>query len=268
MDSSESLKEYFSSISDIPLLTQQQEIELFRRLRQGDENARRQIVEANQRLVIKMAKPHLGRGLSFGDLIGEGNVGLMRAIAKFDLSRQCRFATYAIHWIRQCITRAIQEKAPMVRPPVDLTGQVPRYRRTVNELERKLGRSPQTNEVARYMRVTPEKVGRLGQAERALYGIKPLPQFESIDTALIVREVDAPSVRADREVEARDMVEALMHAVTEREREILSLRFGLGGNRPMTLQQIGERINVTRARVGQIQTRAMEKMAEELAGQD
>ena len=262
MDRSESLRQYFDSISDIPLLTKEQEIELFRRLQSGDESARQHIVEANQRLVIKIAKAHLGRGLSFGDLIGEGNIGIMRAIEKFDLRKKCRFATYAVHWIRQCITRAIQEKAHMVRPPVDLTGQVPKYRRTVARLERKLGRRPQIEEVAQALRMTAGHTRRLQKAERALYGVKPLPEFESIDTAPVARTGDDPSVKAAREIEARDMAEVLMHAVTERERQILGLRFGLAGSPPMTLQQVGKRLNVTRARVGQIQHRALAKMAE------
>ena len=260
MIGSDSLTEYFNAISSIPLLTKQEEIDLFRRLQDGDGSARHQIAEANQRLVIKIAKSHLGRGLPFGDLIGEGNVGLMRAIDKFDLSRKCRLATYAIHWIRQAIIRGIQEKAPMVRPPVDLTGMVSRFRRTVSQLEQKLGRRPHIKEVARTIRVSAEKVIRLHQAERALYGIGPLPEFDAIDSVSVSRTGEDPSTRTDREIEARDMVEVLIQAVTDREREILSLRFGLDGRPPMTLRQVGERLHVTRARVGQIQSRAMAKM--------
>ena len=260
MSSSDSLREYFKSISDIPLLTKEQEIELFERLQAGEESIRERIAEANQRLVVKIAKTRLGQGLTFGDLIGEGNVGLMRAIEKFDLSRKCRFATYAIHWIRQAVSRAIQEKAHTVRPPVDLTGQMPHYQRTVRHLEEELGRRPDVKEVAKALRVTPEKAARLDKAERALYGVKALPEFESIDTAPVERTGNEPWLVADRQVEARDMVEVLMHAVTEREREILSLRFGLGDTHPMTLQEVGKRLNVTRARVGQIENRAMAKM--------
>jgi len=264
MSSSDSLREYFKSISEIPLLTKEQEIELFERLQAGEESIRERIAEANQRLVVKIAKTRLGQGLTFGDLIGEGNVGLMRAIEKFDLSRKCRFATYAIHWIRQAVTRAVQEKAHTVRPPVDLTGQVPQYRRTVRQLEEKLGLRPDVKEIAKALRVTPEKAARLDKAERALYGVKPLPEFESIDTAPVERTGNEPWLTADRQIEARDMVEVLMQAVTDREREILSLRFGLGGTHPMTLQEVGKRLNVTRARVGQIENRAMAKMCASL----
>ena len=262
---SESLKEYFNAISDIPLLTKEEEIELFKRFPAGDDSIRKNIAEANQRLVVKIAKTHLGKGLSFGDLIGEGNVGLMRAIEKFDLSKKCRFATYAIHWIRQAVTRSIQEKAHTVRPPVDLTGQVPYYRKKVYELTEKLGRQPMLKEVARAMHMTPEKAGRLDKAEHALYGVKALPEFESIDTAPIAHNGVEPWVAADRAIEARDMVDVLMGAVTDREREILSLRFGLGGKHPMTLQEVGKRLNVTRARVGQIENRAMAKMHARMA---
>jgi len=260
METSEHLKEYFQSIADIPLLTPQQEIDLFKQLQGGDESARTKIAEANQRLVIKIAKGHLGRGMSFGDLIGEGNCGLMRAIEKFDLTRKCRFATYAIHWIRQSVTRSIQEKAHTVRPPVDLTGQVPQYRRTRDKLQAKLRRNPTAREIARALRVSEDKAGRLDKAERALYGVKALPEFESIDTAPVVHVGSEPWIAADREIEARDMVDVLMQAVTDREREILSLRYGLTGRPPMTLQQVGKRLKVTRARVGQIENRAMAKM--------
>ncbi len=261
MYSNESLSDYFKAISDIPLLSKEEEIELFKRLQAGDESARQKLAESNQRLVVKIAKSHLGRGLSFGDLIGEGNLGLMRAIEKFDLSKKCRFATYAIHWIRQSITRAIHEKAPTVRPPVDLTGQVPKYRRKINELEGKLGRQPSTKEVARALRVSTDKAERLDKAEHALYGMTALPEFESVDTVATAHAgVEEPWVAAHRELEARDMLEVLMQAVTEREREILTLRYGLGGRYPMTLQEVGKRLNVTRARVGQIESRAISKM--------
>ena len=261
MGGPESLREYFKAISDIPLLTRQGEIDLFERVAKGDADARTLIVESNQRLVIKIAKQYMGQGMSLGDLIGEGNVGLIRAIEKFDLERKCRFATYAIHWIRQAVSRAIQEKAHTVRPPVDLTGQVPRYRQTLTQLETKLGRRPHLKEVARAMRMSTDKTTRLDKAQHALYGVKPLPEFESVDTVATIRSGDEPWTVADREIEARDSVEFLMACVTEREREILRLRFGLGGNQPMTLQEVGKRLNVTRARVGQIENRAMAKMS-------
>ena len=265
MTSSQALKEYFKSVSDIPLLTKEQEKQLFKDFGAGDDTARRKIAEANQRLVIKIAKTRLGQGLPFGDLIGEGNVGLMRAIEKFDLKRECRFATYAIHWIRQAVQRAVQEKAPTVRPPVDLTGQVPKYRRTTSELHQKLGRQPHITEIARALRVSPDKASRLDKAEKALYGVKALPEYESIDTAPVFRDGNEPWVMADRQVEARHMIRMLMQAVNERERQILSLRYGLEGQRPMTLQEVGKRLKVTRARVGQIESRAMAKMTALLA---
>ena len=260
MNNSDSLKGYFKAISNIPLLSRQEEIDLFERFGRGEDGVRQKIAEANQRLVVKIAKSHLGRGLTFGDLIGEGNVGLMRAIEKFDLKKKCRFATYAIHWIRQSVTRSIQEKAHTVRPPVDLTGQVPHYRKKVYELSQKLGRQPHVNEVAKAMHMTPEKAGRLDKAERALYGVKALPEFESIDTAQVALTGNESWLTADRAVEARDMLDVLMQAITDREREILSMRFGLTGRQPMTLQQVGKQLNVTRARVGQIESRAMAKM--------
>ena len=256
------LRAYFTSVASIPLLTPNEEAELFRQLKLGDESVRSRLAEANQRLVIKIASAHLTRGLTFGDLIGEGNVGLMHAIERFDLSRQCRFSTYAIHWIRRAIIQAIQEKAHSIRVPGDLAGRVPRYRRTIAQLNDELDRRPTLGESARAMGVTKHTVRRLDRASHVLSSIQALPEHES--TVLMTRTGVVPWLSAERVLEARDMVEVLMRAVTHREREILGLRFGLDGRCPMTLEEVGTQFNLTKARIGQIESQAMSKMAQKL----
>ena len=258
------LRAYFSSVARIPLLTQQEEVELFRQLGQGDVSARSKLAEANQRLVIKIAGAHLSFGLAFGDLIGEGNVGLMRAIDRFDLSKQCRFSTYAIHWIRRAIMQAIQEQAHTIRVPGDLVTRVSWYRGALAQLEEGLNRRPTLGESARALGVTTHTVKRLDRANRAMSGIQPLPRHEAMHTVALSRTGYEPWSSAEREMEARDLVEVLMRAITRREREILSLRFGLDGRGPMTLEDVGTQLNLTKARIGQIESQAISKMARTL----
>jgi len=258
------LRAYFSSVARIPLLTQEEEAELFRRLGQGDERARSKLAEANQRLVIKIASAHTTPGLAFGDLIGEGNVGLMHAINRFDLSKGCRFSTYAIHWIRRTIIQAIQEQSHTIRVPSDLVAVVPRYRGTLAQLREKLDRRPTLRESARAMGVTTHTVERLDRANRAMSGVQSLTEHGSMDAVGVVRTTYEPWPSAEKEAEDRDFVEVLMRAVTRREREILSLRFGLDGRGPMTLEDIGTQLDLTKARIGQIENQAMAKMVTRL----
>lgn len=261
MTEHESLSAYFSDVSNVPLLAVAEERALFRRLRAGDHTVRERIAAANQRLVVKVARKYTGHGISLADLIGEGNVGLMRAIDKFDLGRGCRLSTYAIHWIRQAVARAIHEKANTVRPPVDLTAQMPQYRRSVRALELKLGRRPATTEVARALHLSRSKVERLDRAQCALQGATPLSDFDGLDSAPVsqIHERD-PGAAGLQKVELQDMLDCMMIALGEREREVLKFRYGLGGERPLTLRELGQRHRLTRARIGQIEKRAIAKM--------
>lgn len=265
MTESQELKPYFDDVAGIPLLTPDEERALFRKLRSGDEAARHKIVVANQRLVIMIARQHLDRGLAYGDLIGEGNVGLMRAIDKFKLSKKCKLSTYAMHWIRQAITRAIHAKAHTVRPPVDLTAQVPKYRRTVDRLADDLGRRPSQPEIAKTLGMSHSKAGRLEKASLAISPMKPLGESGSVDT-VTVRAIDEEQAWATalRETEERDMVDVLLRAVPRRYRDVIRLRYGLDGGQPLTLESVGTRLGVTRERVRQIQTQAIKKMSDAL----
>lgn len=260
LDDMTSLSHYFKAVGKVPLLTAEDEKSLFRRLHSGDTSARRQIAEANQRLVVKIARTHANRGLPLSDLIGEGNIGLLRAIDKFDTGRGCRFATYAVYWIRQCVTRSIQEKAHTVRPPVDLTARVGKYWRTVAELKEKLGGEPVVADIARAMAISPEKIGRLAKAAQAVGGTSPLQENESSETGRGTGGAVESWQTTTHRMEARDMVEVFMQAITPREREVLNLRYGLDGRRPMTLAEVSQRYNVTRSRIGQIEGRAMAKL--------
>ena len=257
------MSSYFREIAKTPLLSAQEERSLFRRLRRGDQHARHHVGAANQRLVVSIAKKHLGRGLPLADLVGEGNVGLMRAIDRFQLSKGCRFVTYAVYWIRQAISRAVLEKVPTVRPPVDLAAQLPAYRRTVDRLHERLGRRPFPQETARTLGVTRKHLGRLEQAAHVLTAVEALPESDAISP-----EPNGGGCAALRQLEASDMVRALMRLVTQREREILTLRYGLAGGQPLTCREVGDRVQVTRARIAQIERRALNKMLAHVAGGD
>lgn len=261
-DSFDSLRPYFAAIAQIPLLTGKQERALFQRVLQGDEKARQEIALANQRLVMRTARQYRSSGLSLDDLIGEGNVGLMRAIDKFELAKNCRFSTYAVHWIRQAVSRAIQEKVHTVRPPVDLTGRVPKYRRAVSRLKAEMGRTPSRAETARELKMSESLVARLNQAELAVRGARPFSTLEGIDDTLHTNgRQNANGLDWLRRIEDSDTLDRLMGHVTSREREVLTLRYGLDGGPPMTLAEVAKRGKVTRARIGQIEQGAIEKMA-------
>lgn len=260
MSENDALNKYFKEIRKVSLLTAEQERKLFRRLGRGDKSAREHIAEANQRLVIKVARSYQNHGLPLVDLLGEGNVGLMRAIDKFDVSRGFKFSTYAFHWIRQAISRAILQKAHSVKPPIHLTARIPRYRSAVNSLTSELGRAPANSEVARAMRLPRREVEGLTAADRAIRMVKPLPEFELLEDLPQDDSYETSAQTVEQRVEAADQVEQLMGAVTDRERQILAMRYGLTGKHAMTLQEIGTRLNVTRARIGQLENRALAKM--------
>ena len=256
-----SLAPYFREIRRVPLPGEREERELFRRLSLGDTHAREEIASANQRFVVKIAKQYGGRGLPLGDLIGEGNVGLMKAIDKFRLSRGCRLSTYAAYWIRKAIGRALLQDVPTVRPPVHVGQAVPEYRRSVAALERKLGRRASRAEISTSLRLAQTKVDQYEKAGCAKDGATPLSSYTSFD--------DVPGASSGswhawqawlREIEYRDQLSVLMQTVTDREREVLSLRYGLDGGPAMTLEEIGKRQHVTRSMIGQIERRALRKM--------
>ena len=262
MTDTDPLAVYFQHISRVPLLSQEEERELFRRMNHGDDRARDRIAEANQRLVVSIAKRHIGRGIPFADLIGEGNVGLLRAIDGFRLSKKCRLSTYAVCKIQQAMVRAIDKGAHTVRPPIGSGGRIRAYRLAVRRLTRKLCREPAQSEIAKELHISPSKIARLGQASRAARGGARSPYDESIGTGPVGHMAERHDwSREIQRIEARDTVETLMQGVTERERQILRLRYGLGDRGPLTLNEVGERSHVTRQRADQILHQALAKMA-------
>ena len=258
----ESLAPYFAQVTRVPLLTSAEERMLFQRLHRGDPRARERIASANQRLVVKVAMQYFGNGMSLGDLVGEGNLGLMRAIDKFDLNRRCRFSTYGVYWIRQAVSRAIEQKSHLIRPPVDLAGKAGKYQRAVEHLRQHLGREPFRREVAQALRMDESEAERLSLAARAVRGATSLSVHGASDAASW-RDSSARSSESDwlRRIERRDLLSVLAGAVSAREQEVLRLRYGLDGKRPMTLREIAQREHVSRARIGQIEQQALKKMA-------
>ena len=262
MADQELLPAYFALVTAVSPLSRDEETALFQKLREGGRAARQRLVAANQRIVIKVARQYTNTSLSLGDLIGEGNLGLLRAIDKFDASRGCRFCTYAMYWIRQSNARAIQEKAPIVRPPVDLNSRMRKYRGTLDRLSRQLGRRPFDGEMAASLDVDSAMLDRLKEADHALTGVKHFGEFECDGSAYFKpRESELTHGSPLDEIETRDTLHALMRCLDARERAIVEMRYGLNGTRPMVLREIADRHSLTRSRIQQIVRQAIEKMA-------
>ena len=252
---------YLREISRIPLLSREQEVELAKRVAGGDRDAERQLAEANLRLVVMVARRYQNRGLPLGDLIEEGNLGLLRAVQKFRWDRGTRFSTYATWWIRQAIARALANQARLIRLPVHVEALLGKYRRAKEEFTLRNGRPPELAEIAAELRVPIEHLDGLEEAART-----PL----SLETPVAGGEGTLKDVVADRsEPDAalrtafqqhKEAVADVLATLSPTERAILSDRFGLGGDLPMTLDAIGRRMGVTRERVRQIEAGALRKL--------
>lgn len=240
-----------------PLLTAEQERELAFRAAEGDEHARELLVQANLRLVISIAKHYTGRGLSMSDLIQEGNLGLMRAAEQFDPTRGNRFSTYATWWIRQAISRALQEQASFIRVPHRMAKVLQQVRQTAALLQQELGREPTVHEVAQRTRLSPEQVRELMHAIAKPISLE-MPISDSDGSTL----ADLIAAETEAEWEAALDWEALLARLNERERTVIELRYGLRGEPPMTLEEIGKRLGLSKERVRQIESRAIRKMQE------
>ncbi len=240
-----------------PLLSAEQERELALRAAEGDDRARELLVQANLRLVISVAKHYTGRGLSMIDLIQEGNLGLMRAVAQFDPKRGSRFSTYATWWIRQAISRALQEQASMIRVPQHMSRVLQQVRQTAALLQQELGREPTVHEVAQRAKLNPEQVRELMHAVAKPISLE-MPINDSDGSVL------GDIIAAETEAEWEQAVdwESLMARLNERERAVIRLRYGLGGEPPHTLEEIGKRLGLSKERVRQIESRAIQKMQE------
>jgi RNA polymerase primary sigma factor len=258
----DSLRLYLRSIGQVDLLTAQQEVELAKRIERGDMLAKRQMVEANLRLVVSIAKGYLGRGLSFLDLIQEGSLGLIRAVEKFDYRRGYKFSTYATWWIRQAVTRAIADKARTIRIPVHMVEKLNRVAHVERQLVQKLGREPEPVEIAGELRWPVSDVRdilRVAQLPVSLE--KPVGDEDESELGDFVADdaVLEPFEEASEHLQKEGVRKAL-EALPERERQVIELRYGLSGTEPLTLEEVGRTFGVTRERIRQIENNTLKKL--------
>jgi RNA polymerase primary sigma factor len=258
----DSLRLYLRSIGQVELLTAAQEVELAKRIERGDMLAKRQMVEANLRLVVSIAKGYLGRGLGFLDLIQEGSLGLIRAVEKFDYRRGYKFSTYATWWVRQAVTRAIAEKARTIRIPVHMVEKLNRVAHVERQLVQSLGREPEPAEIAAELRWPLDEVRdilRVAQLPISLE--KPIGDEDESQLGDFVAddEVAEPFEEASEHLQ-REGVRRALDALPERERQVIELRYGLSGLEPLTLEEVGRTFGVTRERIRQIETNTLKKL--------
>ena len=256
-----SLGLYLKEISRIPLLTREQEVELAKRVAAGDRDAERQMVEANLRLVVKIARRYVNRGLSLLDLIEEGNLGLLRAVQKFRWDRGTRFSTYATWWIRQAVVRALANQARLIRLPVHVEALLARYQRAKGRLTRELGRRPELREIAETLEVPAEHLEGLEDVAATPLSLEaPVGQGGS---ALKDMMPDGAGVGSDvvaAFLQERSRLREILDTLSSGERTVIELRFGLTGEAPMTLEAIGQQMGVTRERVRQIEVAGLRKL--------
>ena len=253
---------YLKEIGKIPLLSTEEEIELAKKIQMGDEDAKQRLAEANLRLVVSIAKRYVGRGMQFLDLIQEGNLGLIKAVEKFDYTKGYKFSTYATWWIRQAITRAIADQARTIRIPVHMVETINRLIRTSRQLLQELGREPQPEEIAKRMDLPVERVReiqRMAQEPASLESPVGEEEDSSLGDFVADENAEAPGKAADRAMVAQQINQALK-SLTPREEKVIRLRFGLDDGRPRTLEEVGRDFGVTRERVRQIEAKAIRKL--------
>jgi RNA polymerase primary sigma factor len=258
----DSLRLYLRSIGQVDLLTAAQEVELAKRIERGDMLAKRQMVEANLRLVVSIAKGYLGRGLSFLDLIQEGSLGLIRAVEKFDYRRGYKFSTYATWWIRQAVTRAIADKARTIRIPVHMVEKLNRVTHVERQLVQLLGREPEPYEIAAELRWPLDEVRDILRVSQLPVSLeKPIGDEDESELGDFVadEEVAQPFEEASEHLQ-REGVRRALDALPERERQVIELRYGLSGLEPLTLEEVGRTFGVTRERIRQIETNTLKKL--------
>jgi RNA polymerase primary sigma factor len=258
----DSLRLYLRSIGRVDLLTAGQEVELAKRIERGDMVAKRQMVEANLRLVVSIAKGYLGRGLSFLDLIQEGSLGLIRAVEKFDYRRGYKFSTYATWWIRQAVTRAIADKARTIRIPVHMVEKLNRVAHVERQLVQRFGREPEPAEIAEELRWPLGEVREILRVAQLPVSLeKPVGDEDDSELGDFVADdtVAEPFEEASEHLQKEGVRKAL-GALPERERQVIELRYGLTGMEPMTLEEVGNTFGVTRERIRQIENNTLKKL--------
>ena len=256
------VRAYLREIGKIPLLTPEQERELAIRAEQGDALAKKKLAEANLRLVVSVAKRYTGRGMLFLDLIQEGNLGLIKAVQKFDYRRGFKFSTYATWWIRQSITRAIADQARTIRIPVHMVESLNRLLRTSRKMAQELGREPTPAELAERLGICEERIFELQRYAQEPVSLEtPVGEEEDSHLSDFIQDqrMPIPAEEVDRQMLQEQMGEVLQ-TLTDREEQVLRMRFGIGDEEPRTLEEVGQTFHVTRERIRQIEEKALRKL--------
>ncbi|MBE6022723.1 MAG: RNA polymerase sigma factor RpoD [Cellulosilyticum sp.] len=253
---------YLKEIGKVPLLSADQEIELARRMEQGDQEAKKKLAEANLRLVVSIAKRYVGRGMLFLDLIQEGNLGLIKAVEKFDYTKGYKFSTYATWWIRQAITRAIADQARTIRIPVHMVETINKLMRVSRQLLQELGRDPQPEEIAKRMEMPVAKVREIMKISQEPVSLEtPIGEEEDSHLGDFIPDEDIPvPAEAAAFTLLKEQLIEVLDTLTEREQKVLRLRFGLDDGRARTLEEVGKEFSVTRERIRQIEAKALRKL--------
>ena len=260
--SDDPVRMYLKEIGSVPLLTPEEEVELARRMSEGDEAAKRKMTESNLRLVVSIAKRYVGRGMNFSDLIQEGNLGLMKAVEKFDYTKGYKFSTYATWWIRQAITRAIADQARTIRIPVHMVETINKVMRISRQLLQELGHDPTPEEIAADMNMPVDKVRDILKIAQEPVSLEtPIGEEEDSHLGDFIPDEDAsePAEAASFTLLKEQLTEVLS-TLTPREEKVLRLRFGIEDGRTRTLEEVGKEFNVTRERIRQIEAKALRKL--------
>ena len=253
---------YLKEIGKVPLLTPDEEKELAMRMEEGDESAKKRLAEANLRLVVSIAKRYVGRGMLFLDLIQEGNLGLIKAVEKFDYKKGYKFSTYATWWIRQAITRAIADQARTIRIPVHMVETINKLIRVQRQLLQELGREPYPEEIAEKMNLPVERVREIQKISQEPVSLEtPIGEEEDSHLGDFIQDDNVPvPAEAAAETMLKEQLDEVLKTLTEREKKVLRLRFGLDDQRARTLEEVGKEFDVTRERIRQIEAKALRKL--------
>ena len=253
---------YLKEIGKIPLLTAERETYLAEQITLGNKDAKDELIEANLRLVVSIAKRHVGKGMYFLDLIQEGNLGLIKAVEKFDYSKGYKFSTYATWWIRQAITRAIADQARTIRIPVHMVETIHKVSRTARQLLQEKGREPTTDEIAKELGMTAEKVREIMKIAQDPVSLEtPIGEEEDSHLGDFVEDNDSPAPSDSASYSLlREQLCNILRTLTPREEQVIKLRFGLEDGRPRTLEEVGKKFEITRERIRQIEAKALRKL--------
>ncbi len=256
------IKFYLKEIGRISLLTREQEMILAKRIAEGDTKAKAELIEANLRLVVSIAKKYINNGLSFMDLVQEGNIGLIKAVEKFDYNRGCKFSTYAIWWIRQAITRALADKARIIRIPVHTLDAIKAMLKVYQKLQQDLQKEPNLKEIASELGISIKKVQELWGVIRTPVSVEaPIDQNGNFNLYDYIEDKNVPSpIERVIKQNLSAKIQSILHTLTEREKKIIEMRYGIGTNKERTLEEIGKHFHLTRERIRQIEEKALQRL--------